>query len=526
MSLEQALDALIGSEAFERLLLERARPVVAHADAGEDALVAALARALGAPVLLVAPGPREAERLARGARAWLGDDGAALLPSWEALPYEGISPSPEVSARRADAVRRLRAAKGAFVLVAPALAAMQGLVPTLGEIPPVELVKGIELPPDDLAERLVALGYAHGRGRTSRRVRRPRRRPRRLPRDRRARCASSTGATRSSRSASSCRRRSCRPGPSSASRCRPCASSSPTTRWPNARERGRPATSTGSATGSSGSRRACTPRGSSRSPPAVRPDAGPRRAAAGGLVGRGLGGPPHLRPRASGVRGRRGARRGLELARPARGPRPGEALEGPVRLELTGFTEGIDTGWRDGARRRATRPSSRGGPRSSPSAGTACCSRRAATARWNASASSSRCHGPSRSRPSCRPASCSPPASSRWRPRRTCSGPGATRATPRGSRRVAATRSPRSSRSATSRCTACTGSPATWACNVARSAVPNATTWCSSTPRATGSRSPPTRSGWWRSTSAARRLACRDWARATGRGRPGASSAP
>ncbi|HEV8056865.1 MAG TPA: hypothetical protein VGQ01_00005, partial [Actinomycetota bacterium] len=127
MSLEQALDALIGSEAFERLLLERARPLVARADAGEDALVAALARSLGAPVLLVAPGPREAERLARGAQAWLGEDGAALLPSWEALPYEGISPSPEVSARRAEAVRRLRAAKGAFVLVAPALAAMQGL---------------------------------------------------------------------------------------------------------------------------------------------------------------------------------------------------------------------------------------------------------------------------------------------------------------------------------------------------------------------------------------------------------------
>jgi hypothetical protein len=62
VSLEQALDALIGSEAFERLLLERARPLVARADAGEDALVAALARSLGAPVLLVAPGPHEADR--------------------------------------------------------------------------------------------------------------------------------------------------------------------------------------------------------------------------------------------------------------------------------------------------------------------------------------------------------------------------------------------------------------------------------------------------------------------------------
>ena len=157
--MERLLDTLIGSQAFERLLLERARPVVARSDAGEDFFVSALARALESPVLVVAPGPREAEQLAEGAEAWLGAERAALLPAWEALPYEGISPSPEISARRADAVRRLRAADGPFVLVAPALAAMQGLVPTLGEVAPVEIVKGIDLPPDALAERLVDLGY-------------------------------------------------------------------------------------------------------------------------------------------------------------------------------------------------------------------------------------------------------------------------------------------------------------------------------------------------------------------------------
>ena len=32
--LERLLDALIGSDAFERLLLERARPILARADAG------------------------------------------------------------------------------------------------------------------------------------------------------------------------------------------------------------------------------------------------------------------------------------------------------------------------------------------------------------------------------------------------------------------------------------------------------------------------------------------------------------
>jgi transcription-repair coupling factor (superfamily II helicase) len=154
------LDLLIASDPFERLLTERARPILARADAGEDAVVAALAKALGTPVMLVAAGPREADPLLRGVEAWLGGDRVAYLPPWEALPYEGISPSPEVAARRADAVRRLRAAQGPFVLVTTSLAAIQGLVPTLGTTAPIVLERGVELAPDELADRLVALGYS------------------------------------------------------------------------------------------------------------------------------------------------------------------------------------------------------------------------------------------------------------------------------------------------------------------------------------------------------------------------------
>ena len=160
MSLEQVLEALVTSEPFERLLLERARPILVRADAGEDAVVAGLARALDSPVLAVTPGPREADALAVGVTAYLGDDRVAFLPPWEALPYEGIGPTPEIAARRADALHRLRGATGPFVVVAPALAAMQGLIPTLGTVPPIELVAGRELAPDALADRLVDLGYA------------------------------------------------------------------------------------------------------------------------------------------------------------------------------------------------------------------------------------------------------------------------------------------------------------------------------------------------------------------------------
>ncbi len=160
MGLHDTLDVLVRSEPFERLLLDRARPIVARAEAGEDFVVAGLATALDAPVLAVAPGPREAEALAADLVAFLGPDRVALLPAWEALPYEGISPAPEIAAKRAAAVADLRAAHGPFVLVAPVLAAMQGLIPTLGLTTPLQLVAGLELAPDALAERLVELGYA------------------------------------------------------------------------------------------------------------------------------------------------------------------------------------------------------------------------------------------------------------------------------------------------------------------------------------------------------------------------------
>ncbi len=45
------------------------------------------------------------------------------------------------------------------MVVAPALAAMQGVIPTLGTVPSLELVAGRELAPDELAESLVDLGY-------------------------------------------------------------------------------------------------------------------------------------------------------------------------------------------------------------------------------------------------------------------------------------------------------------------------------------------------------------------------------
>jgi hypothetical protein len=102
VSLREALDLFVGSETFEGLLLAQDRPIHARAETGEAFVVAGLAVALDAPVLAVAPGPHEADALVEDLEAFLPDD-VALLPAWEALPYEGISPAPDVAPRRAAA---------------------------------------------------------------------------------------------------------------------------------------------------------------------------------------------------------------------------------------------------------------------------------------------------------------------------------------------------------------------------------------------------------------------------------------
>jgi transcription-repair coupling factor (superfamily II helicase) len=157
--MNELLEPLIESEAFQVLLAAPA-PRVGRADPAGHAYVAAgLATAVEAPVLVVTPGPREAERVATGAAAFLGEDRVALFPAWEALPVEGISPAPDIAARRGVAVHRAAQARGAFVLAAPVVAALQRLIPTLTQYEPVLLRPGDRLPPDGLAELLAGGGY-------------------------------------------------------------------------------------------------------------------------------------------------------------------------------------------------------------------------------------------------------------------------------------------------------------------------------------------------------------------------------
>jgi len=155
------LEGAIGSGPFERLLAAPGPVRRAHAAAPGHAFVAAImARAIEAPVMAIGHDPHAADVLAAGAATFLGPDRVVRFPAWESLPYEGISPAPHVAGARARSAHLLRNATGPMVVVAPVLAAIQGLVPTLGDHQPLVLQAETRLPPDALAERLVSLGYS------------------------------------------------------------------------------------------------------------------------------------------------------------------------------------------------------------------------------------------------------------------------------------------------------------------------------------------------------------------------------
>jgi transcription-repair coupling factor (superfamily II helicase) len=159
--LNRVLEEAAAAEPFQRLLAAPGPVRVAHAPAaGHGFAAAVLARELGASVLAVAHEPRAADVLASGASVFLGPERVVRFPAWESLPYEGISPGPQVVGARARAAHRLRQAQGPLVVVAPVLAVLQGLAPDLGTHEPLAIEPGTTLGPDALADRLVALGYA------------------------------------------------------------------------------------------------------------------------------------------------------------------------------------------------------------------------------------------------------------------------------------------------------------------------------------------------------------------------------
>ena len=167
----RVLPGLLAGEAAIAELLGVDDAVVAVPDAARSIVLAALAELSSSPTVLVATATaREAEQLAHDLGPFLGPETVELLPAWETLPFERVSPATETMGRRLRTMWRLRHGQlagpgspgtrdGARVVVAPIRALLQRLGPRVEDTEPVVVRRGAELDPQDLVARLVHAGY-------------------------------------------------------------------------------------------------------------------------------------------------------------------------------------------------------------------------------------------------------------------------------------------------------------------------------------------------------------------------------
>ncbi|WP_449386442.1 transcription-repair coupling factor [Cellulomonas soli] len=130
-------------------------------------LLAALAGERGRPLVVVTATGRDADELADALRCYLPVDAVAVLPSWETLPHERLSPRSDTVARRLAVFRRLAhptpdggPTGEVRVLVMPVRAMLQPVVAGLGDLEPVTIATGDRVDLSDVAERLVAAAYS------------------------------------------------------------------------------------------------------------------------------------------------------------------------------------------------------------------------------------------------------------------------------------------------------------------------------------------------------------------------------
>ncbi|MFP5332918.1 MAG: transcription-repair coupling factor [Acidimicrobiia bacterium] len=117
--------------------------------------IAGLAARADRPLLVITAGERDAEDLADDLALYTTD--VSLLPAWETLPFEHLSPNVATMARRAAARHRLTTSGPRTVVVASVRAAIQRVSPS--DSSPISLRTGTEIDVSGLADELVVAGY-------------------------------------------------------------------------------------------------------------------------------------------------------------------------------------------------------------------------------------------------------------------------------------------------------------------------------------------------------------------------------
>ena len=130
--------------------------------AGGDAPATGSAEASGTPLLVVTATGREAEETALALRSYLPEHDVAVMPAWETLPHERLSPRADTVAQRLSVLRRLAHPEesGAIrVLLVPVRALLAPVIAGLGELEPVQLAPGLTVGLEETARRLEAAAY-------------------------------------------------------------------------------------------------------------------------------------------------------------------------------------------------------------------------------------------------------------------------------------------------------------------------------------------------------------------------------
>jgi transcription-repair coupling factor (superfamily II helicase) len=121
------------------------------------------------PALIIAPGPKAAERFAADLRFFLAESDTAspfarqvhYLPAWDMAPFEDLSPPPDLVAARIEGLYHLRQSRNP-IIVTTAESLLQKVAPldAFGSRY-LYLVQGDSIDRDQLAQQLVAWGYRH-----------------------------------------------------------------------------------------------------------------------------------------------------------------------------------------------------------------------------------------------------------------------------------------------------------------------------------------------------------------------------
>ncbi|MBX6350226.1 MAG: transcription-repair coupling factor [Clostridia bacterium] len=141
-------------------LRKGARELLGHGlpPAAQAAVLAALLRATGRPLLAIAPDWESARDTAELVSAWAGEESAWLLPPSDVLFHGVAAQGREAAAARVRALSRLR--RGAVAAVAPVAAVLRRLPPPAAwDEATVELRVGARLEKDAFCEHLAGSGY-------------------------------------------------------------------------------------------------------------------------------------------------------------------------------------------------------------------------------------------------------------------------------------------------------------------------------------------------------------------------------